>query len=270
MSEAANSRVALLVAVFLALGVIGYLLLGRMGRIEERLGEFGTEMAEIGSESRIAADEAARAAHQSRSALERALEAEASAREAAVGRQQADSRAARAEVTASMANAEALEARRELDRIASERQAEIDRLERALGGVADIRRTPAGLVMSLGSDAIGFDFDDAGLRPTERELLSRIAGVLLTAQGFSVFVYGHTDDVGTDAYNLTLSQRRAEAVRAYLVEAGIDPAIIEAQGFGKSSPRVQGTSAEVRARNRRVEIGIVDVVLAYPTEVPVP
>jgi outer membrane protein OmpA-like peptidoglycan-associated protein len=268
MRETLGLRPALLVVLLLALGAIGYLLLGRMGRIEDRLGEVGAEVAEIGSESRMAAAEATRAAEQSRGAMERALEAEENAREAALGRQQADSRAARAEVTASMANAEAADARAELDRIARERQAEIDRLERALGGVVATERTAAGLVMSLGSDAIGFDFDEASLRPEERELLSRIAGVLLTAQGFAVFVYGHTDDVGTEAYNLTLSQRRAEVVRDYLVGAGIDPALVEARGFGKSSPKVPGTSTEARGENRRVEIGIVDVMLDYDAVVP--
>jgi outer membrane protein OmpA-like peptidoglycan-associated protein len=71
-------------------------------------------------------------------------------------------------------------------------------------------------------------------------------------------VYGYTDDVGTQAYNLQLSQRRAEAVRDFLVQAGISPTILSTKGFGKSDPRVPGDSEQARAANRRVEIGIVD------------
>ena len=115
--------------------------------------------------------------------------------------------------------------------------------------------------MNLGEDAIQFDFDKAELRPQHRELLSRIAGVLLTAKGYSIYVYGHTDDVGTESYNLNLSERRARAVRDYLVSAGVSPDIISTRGYGKSSPRVAGTTDEARAKNRRVEVGIIDVSL---------
>jgi len=118
-------------------------------------------------------------------------------------------------------------------------------------------------VMNLGENAIQFDFDRATLRAENRELLSRIAGVLLTAKGYSIYVYGHTDDIGSDEYNLDLSQRRARAVRDYLVEAGLNSSIITTRGYGKSSPRVLATTQEARAKNRRVEIGIVDVSLDF-------
>jgi outer membrane protein OmpA-like peptidoglycan-associated protein len=132
-----------------------------------------------------------------------------------------------------------------------------------LNRIASTRRTKSGLLMSLGSDTINFDFDKAELRPEERELLSRIAGILLTSSGYRVQVFGHTDDIGTDQYNQTLSERRAVAVRDYLVKAGIDPAIISTKGFGKSNPLVKGTSEADRAKNRRVEIGIIDTVITY-------
>ena len=150
-------------------------------------------------------------------------------------------------------------ARAETERVRRERQAEFDRLQEALSRIVETRRTALGLVMNLGSDAIEFDFDRAELRPENRELLSRIVGILLSSEGYSLYVYGHTDDVGSADYNLELSERRAEAVRDYLVETGIDGAIIDTKGYGKSSPRADGIDAESRAKNRRVEIGIVDV-----------
>ena len=88
-----------------------------------------------------------------------------------------------------------------------------------------------------------------------------IAGVLMSVQGYSISIYGYTDDVGTAEYNVKLSERRAQAVRDYLVQSGLDPKIITTKGFGKSDPRVHGDSAADRAANRRVEIGLVNTTL---------
>lgn len=159
------------------------------------------------------------------------------------------------------------EARRQqgiADRMRRQRERELDRMGRALGLIAEADRTPTGVVVRLGEDSFLFDFDSSELKPANREILSRIAGVLLASYGYRVFVYGHTDDQGGAAYNQALSERRAQAVRAYLEEAGVPGDIIEAEGFGMSSPRAEGRSAEARQRNRRVEIGIVDTVVTYP------
>ncbi|MCG6921791.1 MAG: OmpA family protein, partial [Acidobacteria bacterium] len=96
--------------------------------------------------------------------------------------------------------------------------------------------------------------------------LSRIAGILLTSSDYTVSVNGHTDDVGTVEYNQKLSERRAEAVRDYLVEAGVPEGILSVTGHGKSRPLVPGTSEEARARNRRVELGIVNTRVLYGRE----
>jgi outer membrane protein OmpA-like peptidoglycan-associated protein len=189
----------------------------------------------------------------------RAVRAEENALAAAEARTRAELESADARAQARLSAEQAREALAEAERVRQEREQDLNRLQEALGALVETRRTALGLIMSLGDDAIQFDFDQAALRPEDRELLSRIAGILLTARGYSIYVYGHTDDVGTDDYNRSLSERRARAVRDYLVEAGVDPGIITTRGYGKSSPRVQGTSADDRARNRRVEIGIVDV-----------
>jgi outer membrane protein OmpA-like peptidoglycan-associated protein len=175
--------------------------------------------------------------------------------------------AAEARAKAQTSADEALAALAEAERIRQERETDLNRLEQALGALVETRRTALGLVMNLGSEAIQFDFDRSDLQSDNRELLSRIAGVLLTAKGYSIYVYGHTDDVGTDEYNRGLSERRARAVRDYLVKAGLDSGIITTRGYGKSSPRLRSTSAEARAKNRRVEIGIVDVALEVKGEV---
>jgi outer membrane protein OmpA-like peptidoglycan-associated protein len=85
----------------------------------------------------------------------------------------------------------------------------------------------------------------------------------MTAHDYTISVNGHTDDVGSDAYNQKLSERRAEAVRDYLVQAGLSPDILSVQGHGKSLPLVKGSSDAARAKNRRVELGIVNMQIRY-------
>jgi outer membrane protein OmpA-like peptidoglycan-associated protein len=72
-------------------------------------------------------------------------------------------------------------------------------------------------------------------------------------------VEGHTDDRGRDDYNLDLSQRRAEAVKAYLIGKGVPPERLEAKGFGETQPLKPNTTQRNRAANRRVEFVIVGV-----------
>ena len=167
------------------------------------------------------------------------------------------------------AEAEALDqarlARDEADEIRRRREMEINRLQESLNTIVETRRTAIGVVMNLGSDRVEFAFDKADLRPTERELLARIAGVLIASadQGFAIQVFGHTDDVGTAEYNLGLSERRARAVRDYLVDSGVAPDIVTIEGMGKSMPLVDGTDDQARARNRRVEIAVIDTLVDF-------
>ncbi len=154
------------------------------------------------------------------------------------------------------------------ERLRQQRMDELDRMSEALSRIAETDRTPMGMVVQLSEDSFLFDFDSVELRPRSREILSRIAGVLLASYGYKIYIYGHTDDQGDAAYNQALSERRADSVRAYLVEAGVPHEILESKGFGKSSPRLRGTSRQARQKNRRVEIGIVDTVVEYTGEVP--
>ena len=137
-----------------------------------------------------------------------------------------------------------------------------------LSQIASTRKTASGLVVTLDNNAIRFDFDKSAIRPGNREVLSRMAGVLMTLQGYQIYVYGYTDNVGAEEYNQKLSERRAAAVRDYLVQSGVDPKIIEAKGYGKSDPLENGENAQARAKNRRVEVSIVDSVLHMEGVVP--
>ena len=210
-------------------------------------------------------------------AIDRAQEAKHIALEAARGKDAADSarrqaerdradarrQAEAAKKEAHVAQEDARAAREESERIRAERERELNRLHEVLSGIVETRRTALGVVMNLGSDAVEFDFDKATLRPENRELLSRIAGVLLTSTGYRVQIHGHTDDIGSSEYNQRLSERRAKAVQDYLVDAGIDPGIVSTKGHGKANPLLPGTTPKARAKNRRVEIGIIDTTINY-------
>ena len=205
-----------------------------------------------------------RAQEQSQTSAQQASEAAANARAAAqqrdLAKQDQSNSEAQAELARQQATAEqqkADQATRQAEEYRQERESELQQLQQALGQIAETRRTAMGLVMTLDSKSIRFDFDKANIKPEYRDILNRIAGILMTLKGYTVAVYGYTDDIGTQTYNLQLSQRRAEAVRDFLVQAGISPKIMSAKGFGKSDPRVQGDSDQARAANRRVEIGIV-------------
>ncbi len=218
------------------------------------------------SAGRAQESEAARAAAEERERLEAArrqeaqlvAEAEEAARKEAEARElAAETERARALEAAEAAQAEAARAEAEKEELRQRLEEELNRMQRALGRIADTRRTALGVVMTLDSSQIEFDFNKADLRPQNRELLARIAGVLLTFENYGLQVFGHTDDVGTVEYNLTLSERRAAAVREYLAETGIDPAVMSTHGLGKGSPLVEGTDPASRQRNRRVELAIV-------------
>jgi outer membrane protein OmpA-like peptidoglycan-associated protein len=206
-----------------------------------------------------------RAQEQSQTSAQQASEAAANAQAAAQQRDLAKQDQLNSEAQAQLARQQATAEQQKADQATQqaaeyrqERESELQQLQEALGQIAETRRTAMGLVMTLDSKSIRFDFDKANIKPEYRDILNRIAGILMTLKGYTVAVYGYTDDIGTQQYNLQLSRRRAEAVRGFLVQAGISPTIMSAKGFGKSDPRVRGDSDQARAANRRVEIGIVD------------
>jgi outer membrane protein OmpA-like peptidoglycan-associated protein len=134
---------------------------------------------------------------------------------------------------------------------------DLQKLKQSLGQIAETRRTADGLVMTLGEKSLRFDSGKSTIAAPYRAILNRVAGVLTPLKGYSIYVYGYTDDSGTKEHNLELSASRARAVRAALVKAGVDPSLISTKGFGKSKLLVRDTNAKAQAANRRVEIGIV-------------
>ena len=102
-----------------------------------------------------------------------------------------------------------------------------------------------------------FDFDKSVLKPEGKakldDLVSKVQGVNLEV----IIAVGHTDSIGTDAYNQKLSVRRSEAVKAYLVSKGIDKNRVYTEGKGEKQPVADNKTKEGRAKNRRVEVEVV-------------
>jgi outer membrane protein OmpA-like peptidoglycan-associated protein len=246
------------VALVLALG---YFFLTSFERMEQQLAGLNQQTEELRRDAQ-------RAGEQSQASAQQASQAAASAQAAAQQRDQAQQAQAQADAQAQAALQRASEAEQRAEEYRQQREAELARLQQVLGQIAETRRTALGLVMTLGENSVRFDFDQSDVKPQYRDILNRIAGVLMTLSGYSIYVYGYTDDIGTQDYNLRLSERRAEAVRDVLVQAGIQSEI-ETKGFGESEPRVPGETAQARAANRRVEIGLVYATLAFEGQ-PVP
>ena len=129
------------------------------------------------------------------------------------------------------------------------------RLEAALEKLA-AKQTERGLVLTL-QDVL-FDLDRADLKPGAMRTLEQLAAVLRQYPDRRIAVEGFTDSQGSDSYNLSLSDRRAAAVKEALVRQGVDPARIATHGFGTAFPVADNSSPAGRQVNRRVEIVFSD------------
>lgn len=109
------------------------------------------------------------------------------------------------------------------------------------------------------SDAL-FDFDKSTLKADGKAQLDDLASKLKEVNPDMVMAKGHTDSKGTDAYNLVLSKKRAQAVKNHLVSRGVDPKFVTIDGAGEFEPAATNASSEGRTKNRRVEIEAVGVL----------
>lgn len=122
------------------------------------------------------------------------------------------------------------------------------------GAIAAAKAAPqAAAKVTLNADAL-FDFDKSVLKPAAQASLDSLAGKVKSLTLEVIVAVGHTDSIGTDAYNQKLSIRRAEAVKKYLVSQGIEAKRIYVEGKGESQPVADNKTAEGRAKNRRVQI----------------
>jgi outer membrane protein OmpA-like peptidoglycan-associated protein len=202
--------------------------------------------AQAATASRDEADRLRLEAERQQQALQQArVEADAARAAADAERQRAEEARRLAEQQAQQAQAAAAQAEQEKDRIRQQ-------LREQLNVILETRETARGLIVNL-SDVL-FDVDRATLKPGAREKLARVAGILASHPDLHIEIEGHTDSTGSDDYNQRLSERRAESVRAYLVEQHVAPAVVGTAGFGESRPVATNGTAAGRQQNRRVEL----------------
>ena len=236
-------------------------------------------------EERIAREKAEAAARQAEAearaaeARQRELEAKLAAETEARKRSEAEADRARAEdaarrEAADRATAEAARKAAE-DRAEEEKRRAAEEVQRAeaekaalrmklfeqFNRILETRDSERGLIVNM-SDVL-FDFGKYTLRPVTREKLARVAGILLNYPDLKIDAEGHTDNVGSDDFNQTLSEKRASTVIEFLKEQGIAETSLTAKGLGKSMPVVPNTTAKNRQQNRRVELVISGEVIGH-------
>jgi OOP family OmpA-OmpF porin len=105
-------------------------------------------------------------------------------------------------------------------------------------------------------DDVLFDFDKSNVKPEAGAILDRLVVFLRENKDKKAALSGHTDSVGTDAYNVKLSERRVNSVKDYVVKKGAESSQVSSQGFGESKPIADNKTKEGRSKNRRVEIKV--------------
>ena len=190
------------------------------------------------------------AKEQEEAAAKAQAEAEAkAAADAAEAKRKADADAAEAKRKADAEIAAQEQARRAAERDKQQLRA---RLLEQFSRVLPTTDTPRGLVVNMGD--VLFDTGKSDLRSGAREALSKLTGIVLNYPSLRLAVEGHTDSTGSAEFNQALSEKRADAVRDYLVSQGLDAGTMSAQGLGMNDPVADNKTTEGRQKNRRVEI----------------
>lgn len=223
----------------------------------------------IAAEQQAAANQA-RAEAEAKAAAEAKRQAEIAAAKQAQIKAQADAKQAQMQAEA---DAAALKANMEADALKAKEDVAKAEAERARQAAADLRAqlleqfnrvlpttdTPRGLQVNMGD--VLFDTGKYNLRMPAQLGLAKLSGIVLSHPGLKLAVEGYTDTTGTAAFNQTLSEQRANAVRDYLVQQGLDAGSVTAQGFGPANPVASNETSQGRQQNRRVEIIISGEVI---------
>lgn len=211
-------------------------------------------------QSRMQADQARALAETDRAAAEKArADAQALAARAEADRQAAEAAKNVAMAQNQQAQSDADRARMAAQRAEAEKQELRQRLLAQFNMILATRDSARGLIINM-SDVL-FDFDKATLKPGAREKLAKVSGIVLAYPGLKLSVEGYTDSIGSDEYNQTLSEKRADAVRDYLVSQSLNQSSITAQGLGKADPVATNDTNAGRALNRRVELVVSGEVI---------
>ena len=203
------------------------------------------EQAQRDQERQAAADQTAKAQADAQAQQAAAAQAQAQAQQAQTQAAQADQARQQAESAQQQAQQQAQQAENDKAQMRA-------RMLQQLNQVLATRDSARGLIVSM-PDVL-FDTGKADLKPTARERMAKVAGILIAYPDIRVEIDGYTDSTGSLEFNEQLSQQRADAVRSYLSSQGVNSSSITTQGFGPSQPIASNDTAVGRQQNRRVEL----------------
>ncbi len=196
----------------------------------------------------VAQQQAAQAQVQAAQSQVQADQAHMQAEQAKAAKEEADAARSQAEAQAAVAQANAAEANMSAEHANAVRE----KLRQQLNSVIATSESAQGLIVNM-SDVL-FNTGQYTLKPDTKVSLAKVAGILLSYPGLTLQVEGYTDSVGSDTFNQTLSDKRAETVKNFLVAQGVSPNNITSQGFGKNDPVADNSTALGRQQNRRVNL----------------
>jgi len=123
---------------------------------------------------------------------------------------------------------------------------------------AEVERVGEGINVTFDeSSGVYFDSEKYSVNAKSQETLNKLIAIFKEYPDTNVLVEGHTDNTGSESYNLTLSKNRAQAVTSYLVNNGLSSGRFDTKWYGESQPKYDNTTEDGRAKNRRVELAIV-------------
>jgi outer membrane protein OmpA-like peptidoglycan-associated protein len=208
--------------------------------------ELAEQERQAAEQARLEAEQASQQAAQDRAAAQQQLQQSEQARQAALAQQQTlAQQAEQARLQAQQSD----QARAQAVQQAEEQR---QRLLKQLNQVLQTRDSARGLIVSM-SDVL-FDFNQATLKPGAKLRLAKVSGIILAYPDLKLEIDGFTDNKGTPQYNMTLSDKRAKAVRDFLVAQGVGTDAVTTKGFGESNPVASNATAAGRQQNRRVEL----------------
>jgi outer membrane protein OmpA-like peptidoglycan-associated protein len=217
------------------------------------------ERARIEAARHKAQDDAAAAQAQAQQAADQQAAAQAQATAAQQQAEQAQAAAAQARAQQQAAEAAAAQA--------AQQTADMrEKLRQQLNSVLNTQETARGLIVNM-SDVL-FAFNKYELKPDAQIKLAKISGILLTYPNLKVQVEGYTDNIGSDEYNLKLSQERAMAVQAFLIAQGVQPGNVSSQGYGKADPVADNATNAGRTQNRRVAMVVSGQSIGVQEQAP--
>ena len=214
------------------------------------------------------AQQRAQAEEQQRQAQDQAERAREAQQQADQQRQLADQQRRQAEQARQQADLQRQQAEQQAQQAAQHEEQLREQLKQQLNSVLQTRETARGLIVNMPDVLFGFNKYD--LKPDAREKLAKVSGILLAYPGLKVQVEGYTDSIGSEEYNQKLSEERAGTVREYLVNQSVQPTNVTAEGYGKTHPIADNSTASGRAENRRVQLVVSGDAIGVPEQQPAP